>query len=397
MSKKPVLAFVHQNIPAQFRNLAPAMAAAGNDVYFITAGQGESAGTKRVQYQIDVKNELPAVAQFTYAQKVTKALLHLQTELKVVPDLIIGHVGWGELLYVKDLYPKVPVLGYFEWYLRAKPLADFAPTEPVDRDAPFVFRMKNTANVMSAELCDAGLTPMHYQYASYPASIQKKLNVIHDGIDTVSIRRPARGKLTLPDGRVLTSADEVVTYVGRGLEPLRGFPTAIRAIAELCKTRPKAHFVIIGADEPAYGNPLPNGETHRQRLLAELEIDATRVHFLGRVPYTTFLDVLYVSAAHIYLTYPYFLSWSMLEAMAAECLVIGSRTPPVEEVIVDGHNGLLVDFHDAHALAERVRAVLERPRDYDAIRLEARRTILERYDLHGHCLPRQKALIASLL
>jgi glycosyltransferase involved in cell wall biosynthesis len=328
---------------------------------------------------------------------VTKALLHLQTERKVVPDLIIGHVGWGELMYVKDLYPKVPVLGYFEWYLRAQPLADFAPTEPVDRDAPFVFRMKNTANVHTADLCDAGLTPTHFQYASYPTSIQKKLNVIHDGIDTVSIRRPARGKLTLPDGRVLTSADEVVTYVGRGLEPLRGFPTAIRAIAELCKSRPKAHFVIIGADEPAYGNPLPNGETHRQRLLAELEIDATRVHFLGRVPYTTFLDVLYVSSAHIYLTYPYFLSWSMLEAMAAECLVIGSRTPPVEEVVRHGENGLLVNFFDPAEIAATVTDALRRPDDFRDIRRAARQTVIDRYDLTRVCLPRQLALIQRMI
>lgn len=396
MSKKPVIAFVHQNIPAQFRNLAPAMVAAGHECYFITNGANESRGSIKVHYQLDAKGDEPHVAQIKYAQNVAKAFLHLKNQLNVTPDIIIGHVGWGEMMFLRDLFPNTPSIGYFEYFLRNS-FSQFDPDYHGDANGAFVFRAKNISAYVSADTCNVGMTPTYFQYASFPESIQAKLKVIHDGIDTVSIRRPARGKLTLPDGRVLTSADEVVTYVGRGLEPIRGFPTAIRAIAELCKTRPKAHFVIIGADETHYGNPLPEGESYKKRLLAELEIDANRVHFLGRVPYTTFLDVLYVSSAHIYLTYPYILSWSMLEAMAAECLVIGSRTPPVEEVIVDGHNGLLVDFHDAHALAERVRAVLERPRDYDAIRLEARRTILERYDLHGHCLPRQKALIASLL
>ena len=203
----------------------------------------------------------------------------------------------------------------------------------------------------------------------------------------------------LPGGRTLSSEDEVVTYVSRGLEPLRGFPTAIRAIAELCKMRPKAQFVVVGRDRPAYGNPLADGQTHREQLTGELadKLDLDRVHFVGNVSYDTFLGILYVSSAHIYLSYPFILSWSMLEAMAAECLVFGSRTPPVEEVIVDGHNGVLVDFHDPFALATKVADALEHPDRYRPLRQEARRTILERYDLHGICLPRQKALINSLL
>ena len=185
--------------------------------------------------------------------------------------------------------------------------------------------------------------------------------------------------------------------MARGLEPVRGFGTMMRAIGELCRMRPNAHVVVIGGDAISYGNPLADGRTYKEQLLGEVAIDESRVHFLGKVPYPVFRSALYISSAHVYLTFPFVLSWSMLEAMAAECLVIGSKTGPVEEVIIDGLNGLLVDFHDHHALAERIAAVLAKPRDYDPLRREARRTILERYDLHGVCLPRQKALIRSLL
>lgn len=397
---QPTIFFVHQNIPGQFRNLVPALVAAGYRVYFITNAPREMPGAVTVHYGIDadIATQAPEQAMFKYAQRAAKAMVMLgRAPHSVRPDVIVGHVSWGELLFVRDLYPDVPILGYFEWFQSTGLFSDFDPSYEAGPDAPFVLRLKNIPNYVLGDTCTAGLTPTWFQHSGFPKAIQDKLTVIHDGVDTLTIRRPVRASLTLPDGRVLTQGDEVVTYVGRGLEPVRGFPTAIRAIGELCRMRPNCHFIIIGADKTSYGNPLPEGESYRQRLLAEVAIDESRVHFLGHVPYETFLKVLYISSAHIYLTYPFFLSWSMLEAMAAECLVIGSRTAPVEEVIVDGHNGLLVDFFDAPALAERVRAVLERPRDYDPLRMQARHTIHERYDLHGICLPRQKALIASLL
>ena len=397
---KPTIFIVHQNIPAQFRNLAPALVAEGYNVYFITAGPLEIADVTKVSYEVDSPTLLldPVQSMFTYARKVGRAGAYLRTQHGVEPDLIIGHVNWGELMFLRDLYPKVPIIGYFEWF-HSERFADFDPLYEVNPDAPFVYRTKNIPNYVTADICTAGISPTWWQQSSYPISIQSKISVIHDGTDTVRIQRPEKAIVRLPNGIILSSDDEVVTYVSRGLEPVRGFPTAIRAIAELCRIRPKAHFIVVGRDQAAYGNPLPAGDSYRARLMAELgdKLDLNRVHFVGNVPYDTFLGALYVSSAHIYLTYPFILSWSMLEAMAAGCLLFGSRTPPVEEVIVDGYNGLLVDFHDHNALAIKVADSLARRDHYQPLRKQARRTILERYDLHSICLPRQKALVRSLL
>jgi glycosyltransferase involved in cell wall biosynthesis len=396
MSASKTIVLVHQNIPAQFRNLAPALAAAGHRVFFVTNGAGEVRGTTKVHYQIDKSNDDPNVIQVQYAQRVGRALVYLKEKLDVVPDLIIGHVSWGELMFVRDIYPHVPLIGYFEWFHHLRHISQH-PDGVGNPNAPFVFRVKNVPNYVCWDICNLGITPTWWQHSTFPKEMQSKLNVVHDGVDTVSIRRPERAALRLQDGRVLTSEDEVVTYVARGLEPVRGFPTFIRSVAELCRRRPNCHVLIIGKETTSYGNPLPDGQTYKGHLLKEVAIDESRVHFLGWVDYQVLLQAFYISSAHVYLTMPFILSWSFMEAMAAECLVIGSRTPPVEEVIVDGHNGLLVDFSDHLSLAERISAVLDKPGDYEPIRREARRTILERYDLHGICLPRQKALIASLL
>lgn len=208
-------------------------------------------------------------------------------------------------------------------------------------------------------------------------------------------------RLSLPDiGIELTLDDEVVTYVSRNLEPYRGFPSFMRSLPAILEQRPKAQVLIVGGDETSYGHRLPKGQSHKQKMLQELgaSLDLSRVHFLGKVPYPTFLQILQVSRAHVYLTYPFVLSWSMLEAMSAGCLIIGSRTQPVEEVICDGENGFLVDFFSQNEIAERVVAVLEAGRNGHAnIRQNARRTIVENYDLKTICLPEQLKLLERAL
>jgi len=196
-------------------------------------------------------------------------------------------------------------------------------------------------------------------------------------------------------GQALTAKDEVITYVARNLEPYRGFPNFMRSLPTILKARPKAHVVIVGGDEASYGPRLSSGQTFRQQMQAELasELDMQRVHFLGKVPYPTFLSILQISSVHVYLTYPFVLSWSMLEAMAAGCLVVGSCTAPVEEVIRQGENGVLVDFFSPNAIAERVIMALEDRRAFDPIRHNARRTIVENYDLKTICLPAQLRLL----
>jgi len=209
--------------------------------------------------------------------------------------------------------------------------------------------------------------------------------VIHDGIDTDRVT-PGRPE------------EELITYVSRNLEPYRGFHAFVRAIPEIQRRRPKARIVIVGGDEVSYSPRLPEGQTYRQRLLAELDgrIDLSRVRFMGRVPYSDYLALLRRSAAHVYLTYPFVLSWSMLEAMSAGCLVVGSRTAPVQEVVRDGENGFLVDFFSPQAIAERVAYALEHQADLQPLRQRARQTVVERYDLRRVCLPAQLRLVESL-
>ena len=311
---------------------------------------------------------------------------------------MLGHNGWGEIWYLKDIFPSVPLIGYFEFFYSASGAdVGFDPEVPVTLDTPLRLRTRNLGNLMGLEVCDAGQCPTLWQKSRYPAVHQRKLEVLHEGIDTGKACPDPMARLVWPSARTasvrpvdLRAGEEIVTYVARNLEPYRGFPGFMRSLPEVLRRRPEAQVVIVGGDEVSYGSAPPGGKTFRELMLAELgdALDLNRVHFLGRVPYPVFLRVLQVSRIHVYLTYPFVLSWSMLEAMAAGCLVLGSRTAPVEEVIRDGENGLLVDFFDSAAIADRVVEALEDPGAFGDLRNAARQTVLDRYDLQ-HCLPAQ--------
>jgi glycosyltransferase involved in cell wall biosynthesis len=243
----------------------------------------------------------------------------------------------------------------------------------------------NAPLLMSLDASDWGMAPTRWQQRQFPAAHAARMSVIHDGIDTDAV--------TPGD-----SSEEIVTYVARNLEPYRGFHVFMRAIPEIQKRRPKARIVIVGGDDVSYSPRLPAGQTYRQHLLREIEgkADLSRVHFTGKLPYREYVEVLRKSSVHVYLTYPFVLSWSLLEAMSAGCLVIGSRTPPVEEVIRDGENGLLVDFFDTAQIAERVDYALQNQQQLKILRQRARGTLIERYDLKRVCLPAQLGLVARL-
>lgn len=223
--------------------------------------------------------------------------------------------------------------------------------------------------------------------------------MIHDGIDTERVKPDAKAVVRLArSGLTLKPGDEVVTFVARNLEPYRGFHVFVRALPEIQKRRPNAIVLIVGGDDISYGRRLPQGETWRRKMLGEVgdRLDMRRIRFVGRISHDDFVALLRVSAVHVYLTYPFVLSWSMLEAMSAGCLVIGSATPPVEEVIRDGDNGLLVDFFSPPGIAEAVDRVLRHPDRMADIRGRARRTVIERYDLRAVCLPRHIALVDTV-
>jgi glycosyltransferase involved in cell wall biosynthesis len=243
----------------------------------------------------------------------------------------------------------------------------------------------------------AGWCATAWLRAHFPAAHLPRLQVLHEGIDTTRARPDAHAELML-GGHRLRHGDPVVTYVARNLEPYRGFHIFMRSLPLLQQLAPRAVVVVVGGDGVSYGLRLPPGQTYRQRLVDELgsRVDWSRVVFTGNLPYADYLKVLQVSAVHAYLSYPFVLSWSLLEALSCGCVVVGSATPPVMEVARDGENALLVDFFDTEALARRLADVLAQRVDTAALRQAARRTVVENYDLHSHCLPAGLAMLDRL-
>jgi len=397
--------FVHQNMPGQYKHLARRLAEdKANQVVFITKrDQVQIPGVRKVLYK---PTREPRADTHHYLRLLENHVLHGQGAVRAalelartgfVPDVICAHSGWGEAMFLKDVFPGSPMLTYCEFFYRSSG-ADigFEPGQSPDIDKMCRTRCNNAHMLIGMEAMDWGISPTRWQWSLHPEPYRERISVIHDGVDTALCRPDAAARLELPDGRVLTRADEVITYVARGLEPYRGFPTFMRAVQEVCGRRPNAHVVIVGGDEVSYGSPPPDAPSWREKMLAEVRIDPARVHFLGKVPYGQFLKVIQVSRAHVYLTIPFVLSWSMLEAMAAGCLIVGSATAPVQEVIEDGRNGLLVDFFDPGALADRLDAVLDHPDHMADLRTAARQTVIERYDLETVCLPAQVRLVQDV-
>ncbi len=398
--------FVHQSMPAQFRHLATALA---NDprhkVVFITRQPDASLpGVTRISYR---PSRAAHAATHHYVRLYENSVLHGQQVLREClalqkdgfrPDLIIAHPGWGEALFLKDVFPRTPLLNYCEFYYHGLGFdVGFDPSTPAGLDTICRARARNAHLLLSLESCDHGISPTHWQRESHPDAFRHKISVIFDGIDTNIVRPQADARFTLPNGDVLTQQDEVVTYIARNLEPYRGFPQFMRAVPGILAARPQARIVIVGGDEVSYGRNAPDNKTWRQTMLDEVgPLDPARVHMLPRIPYEAYLTLLRVSTAHVYLTVPFVLSWSCFEALAAGCVVVGSRTPPVQEVITDGHNGLLVDFLNPRAIAATVTQAVANRGALTGMRARARQTILDRYAL-AHCLPAQLRLLQSLV
>jgi glycosyltransferase involved in cell wall biosynthesis len=398
--------FIHQSFPAQYLHLVSHLASQpGNEVYFITQmEQHEIAGVRKLVYRPDLppgSNCHPYVAPYDAAVRTATAVMEVCRALRdagTVPDLVIGHCGWGETLLVKDVFPDTPVLTYFEYYYRAEGAdvgfdREFVPSS--EKDAARL-RVRNTINHMSFEASDWGHTATEWQRSLFPGDMQARIITLHEGIDTRRIRPNPDAWFKLGRNEiVLTCDEEVITYVARSLEPYRGFHCLMRALPEVLRRRPKAHVVVLGGDGVSYGDPPPYGGTYREMMLAELgdRIDLGRVHFLGQVPKDVYLNVLQVSSVHIYFTYPFVLSWSLLEAMSAGCLVLGSANQPVLEVLRDGVNGLATDMFSPEQICDRIDEVLEHPDRMRAVRNAARAAVVRTYDLHTQTLPRWLTLL----
>jgi glycosyltransferase involved in cell wall biosynthesis len=401
--------FIHQNFPGQYKHLAPLLAANQANRVFAMHMRPDLPtlpGITAVRSTVS-RGNTPGIHPWLEEteSKVIRGEAAWQTASTLrdsgfVPDVICAHPGWGESLFVKDVWPEARLLCIFEFYYHVSGQdVGFDPEYPTMPDDACRQRLKNGNNLLALEACDAGISPTHYQRSLHPAEYRDKISVIHDGIDTDAVVPDPGIALTLKDrGVTLTCRDEVITFVNRNLEPYRGWHVFARALPKLLARRPRAHVLIVGGDDVSYGSRPADGVSYKQRYLAEVidRLDLQRVHFLGRIPYASLLAVLQLSSAHVYLTYPFVLSWSMLEAMSAGALVIGSRTAPVEEVIRHGDNGLLVDFFSPDDLAAAVDEVLSHPDRMQALRDNARRTVVERYDLRRVCLPQHQALIQRL-
>ena len=395
--------FLHSNFPAQYRHVALALTKdKNNQVVFGT--KNRDTNLPGIYKAIFEPSRNPHPATHHYVRPLESAVLHGQAVFKLieklkaqgfVPDVICGHSGWGPTLFIKDAFPDTPLICYFEWFYHARGSdADFDPAEPLNIDDMARIRIKNAPILIDLYSCDRGLSPTNWQRAQFPSEFHHKISVLHDGVDTEYFKPKLGAKLVL-ENLDLSHVDELVTYVARGMEPYRGFPQFIEAIAYLQEQRPNCHVVIVGDNRVCYGKSLADGSSYKDLMLKKVPLDLSRVHFTGSLPYGQYLQVIQASSVHVYLTRPFVLSWSMLEAMSTGCLIVGSDTAPVTEIIKDGENGLLVDFFSPKKIADRIDEVLNHPTQMSEIRNQARNTIIERYAL-ADLLPQHIQLIKSV-
>ncbi|MFN4203080.1 MAG: glycosyltransferase [Tabrizicola sp.] len=402
------LLFVHQNFPGQFLHLAPAMQQLGHDVRAITdATHTKPSDIPTLRYSFRPPPLDPAATRlgrtFTMMSDRGVVVARFAQKLRAegyVPDVIYGHSGWGETLFLKEVWPEAKLLVFAEFYYRGLGAdVGFDPEFQASGFDQVMIAQSRAAYLAQALIhADAGVSPTEWQASTHPPVLRDRLEVIFDGVDCDRLTPNPQARFTLPDGRVLAPGDEVLTYVARNLEPYRGFHIFMRALPAILKARPEARVVIVGGHEASYGQLPKEGGTWKDVLLGELGdlLDLSRVHFTGKLTYDRLVDLFHVSRVHAYLTYPFVLSWSMVEAMAAGTLVVGSDTPPVAEVIEDGVTGRLVDFFDVAGWSVALTDALARPEAYQPMRATARAMVRDRYDLRSVCLPRQVDLLTRL-
>lgn len=402
------LLFVHQGFPGQYIHILRALDAEGcHELVGLGIEEAAEELPKSVQYfRYGLGRGNQAGLHFWAQDIETKvirgeACAHAANQLKqkgFTPDLMCGHPGWGELLFLKDVWPTVPLLTYQEFFYNPRGFDyDFDKElqgEP-EWNSCAAIRMKTANQLLNLDASSWCVTPTQFQRSTYPQYWQDKISVIHDGIDTNKARPADELKpIKLGNEIILKPEDEIITFANRSLEPYRGCHTMIRAIPHIQRRVPNAKIVLIGnTSGVSYGAACAEGEW-KDVFLSEIEgqYDPKGVIFAGKVLHDQFIELLQMSKAHIYLTYPFVLSWSLLEAMSCGCAVIGSATAPVQDVIKHGDNGLLVDFFDPHQLATTISELLNDHTLANQLGESARKTVLRDFELNN-CVQRQLALI----
>lgn len=409
--------FVHQNFPGQFKFLAPALASQGHSVKALTLRKFEGTvwnGVEILNYKVNrgtSKGIHPWVADFETKAIRGECFFRAAVDLRnsgYSPDVVIAHPGWGESLFVKEVWPNTKVGLYCEFFYSGS--GNDVNFDPEFRSADpegdrCRLHLKNLNSMLHFDMADAALSPTRWQASTFPEQFRSKISVIHDGIDTDHLVPNKNINLTLNNALKLTREDEVITFVNRNLEPYRGYHVFMRALPELLRRRPNARVLIVGGDGVSYGAK-PNADVHGANTWKEVFIkevrpsipdaDWGRVHFLGQVSYTNFLGLLQLSSVHVYLTYPFVLSWSLIEAMSAGCAIVASNTPPLHEVIENDVNGKVVDFFDQAALVDTISELLSDRAMGEKLGAAARETARNNYDLKTVCLPRQLEWVHNL-
>jgi glycosyltransferase involved in cell wall biosynthesis len=394
--------FAHKNFPAQFGGFGEWLAGQGREVAFVTQREGVRSAAMRVVACADHRAASEAThrylrpfeASVITGQAFARAAVGLR-DAGFAPDVVMAHAGWGVGMFLKDVWPEACAIPYFEWYYNW-PFADRTPwdaeaADPLDARARN--RVRNAALWADFSTADRALCPTRFQAAQFPGWMRERLTVMHDGVDT-ELHCPGEGRGILARWGIPADA-EIVTSITRGMEPHRGFPETMRALALLLARRPRLHALIGGEDRVAYGAQLPEGESWKRRMLAELDLDLSRVHFTGLLSRPDMVDVLRASDAHVYLTVPFVLSWSLLDAMSTGCLIVASDTEPVREFLEDGVTGLMVPPHDPAALAAKVEAALDGGEAMRRLRARARARVVETLDARRVIWPKKLAWLEA--
>jgi len=385
---------MHYSFPGQFRHIAKRLAQdPENEVVFICYDPTPSRqieGVRKVSYDIPSEDEHAPrnnyVDNLAQASAHGKAVYQLCLQLKeqgFTPDIVCAHSAWGQPLFVKDAFPNVPYIAYMEFYFHAYGGdIHFYPDEPTSIDRVLQARARNANHLLNLEACDWAITPTEWQKHLMPRDFDHKISVIHEGVKLHKVKPFPIAKPYTVKGKTLPKDAEIMTYISRNFEPYRGFYKVMQAVQILLKQRPNLQVIMVGGDKVSYSTALPDGMTYREEVLKQLNIDESRIHWMGQLSYKAYLSVLDISDVHFYMTVPYVASWSLVEAMAMTCPIVASDTGPVKEFITDDQQGKRVDFFDTQQQVEAITWMLDHPEKAKKLGEQARKKVEEEYDLN---------------
>lgn len=380
--------FSHQNFPAQFGEFAIYLARAGWDVTFATAAEhARPVGGVRI-LRMKPHRE-PAEGVHRFAMGLEKAAINGQAFANAAiaakrqgyaPDVVVAHAAWGSGMFAKSVWPGTRYVPYAEWFYGYPYIDALEPHDPArEEDGRAHALSRNAPILLDLVQADMVQCPSRFQADQFPDHLKQRITVLPDGVDTIK-HAPAEMPALPQSASDVPPDAEVVTYATRGMEPHRGFPEFMRAVALLQASRPRLHAVIGGEDRVAYGRQLPEGDSWKKRMLAELDLDESRLHFTGLLTRADYVRLLQSSHAHVYLTVPFVLSWSFLEAMSTGCAIVASDVAPVREAADHEVEARLVDHRNVESLAAAIAGLLDDREAARRLGQAARARILRDHD-----------------